>query len=187
MFRLKDTARTRIRVDADSSNLERSRLDDRHEPDDKPDNKTFVAEDAALRPDDRAAAAREPGVSGTVAGDRRGDRAGGGGVHCADGTPGHAAVPGGRRAAGGDCCSRWWDRSVLVICCAVISPTRAAAAFRKPRPRCLRAKARITLRTVVGKFLCTSATLASGIPLGREGPSVQVGAGSRRCWGARWA
>src|SRR5216684_7054813 len=36
---------------------------------------------------------------------------------------------------------------------------------------------RITLRTVVGKFFCTSATLASGIPLGREGPSVQVGAG----------
>jgi len=36
---------------------------------------------------------------------------------------------------------------------------------------------RITLRTVFGKFLCTSATLASGIPLGREGPSVQVGGG----------
>src|SRR5712675_122419 len=35
----------------------------------------------------------------------------------------------------------------------------------------------ITMRTVVGKFFCTSATLASGIPLGREGPSVQVGAG----------
>ena len=36
---------------------------------------------------------------------------------------------------------------------------------------------RITMRTVIGKFFCTSATLASGIPLGREGPSVQVGAG----------
>src|SRR6202051_3482230 len=36
---------------------------------------------------------------------------------------------------------------------------------------------RITLRTVLGKFFCTSATLASAIPLGREGPSVQVGAG----------
>ncbi len=35
----------------------------------------------------------------------------------------------------------------------------------------------ITLRTVLGKFFCTSATLASGIPLGREGPSVQVAAG----------
>jgi CIC family chloride channel protein len=35
----------------------------------------------------------------------------------------------------------------------------------------------ITIRTVFGKFLCTSATLASGIPLGREGPAVQVGGG----------
>jgi CIC family chloride channel protein len=35
----------------------------------------------------------------------------------------------------------------------------------------------IRLHTVIGKFFCTSATLASGIPLGREGPSVQVGAG----------
>jgi chloride channel protein, CIC family len=35
----------------------------------------------------------------------------------------------------------------------------------------------IALRTVLGKFGCTAATLASGIPLGREGPSVQVGAG----------
>ncbi len=35
----------------------------------------------------------------------------------------------------------------------------------------------ITFRTVVGKFLCTSITLASGIPLGPEGPSVQVGGG----------
>jgi chloride channel protein, CIC family len=36
---------------------------------------------------------------------------------------------------------------------------------------------KITLATVLGKFFCTSATLASGIPLGREGPAVQVGAG----------
>lgn len=36
---------------------------------------------------------------------------------------------------------------------------------------------RITLATILGKFFCTSATLASGVPLGREGPSVQVGAG----------
>ena len=35
----------------------------------------------------------------------------------------------------------------------------------------------ISLRTVLGKFFCTSATLASGIPLGREGPSVQISAG----------
>src|SRR6266403_3161561 len=36
---------------------------------------------------------------------------------------------------------------------------------------------RISLGTVFGKFFCTSATLACGIPLGREGPAVQVGAG----------
>jgi CIC family chloride channel protein len=36
---------------------------------------------------------------------------------------------------------------------------------------------RITIRTVLGKFFCTATTLACGIPLGREGPSVQVGAG----------
>jgi CIC family chloride channel protein len=36
---------------------------------------------------------------------------------------------------------------------------------------------RISLSTVFGKFFCTSATLACGIPLGREGPAVQVGAG----------
>ncbi|HEX3866148.1 MAG TPA: chloride channel protein [Gemmatimonadaceae bacterium] len=36
---------------------------------------------------------------------------------------------------------------------------------------------RISLRTVLGKFACCSAALASGIALGREGPSVQIGAG----------
>jgi CIC family chloride channel protein len=36
---------------------------------------------------------------------------------------------------------------------------------------------RITMRTVVGKFVCCCTALASGVSLGREGPSVQVGAG----------
>ncbi|MEO7987252.1 MAG: chloride channel protein, partial [Gemmatimonadales bacterium] len=35
----------------------------------------------------------------------------------------------------------------------------------------------ISMRTTVGKFLCCSITLASGIALGREGPAVQIGAG----------
>lgn len=43
----------------------------------------------------------------------------------------------------------------------------------------------ISLRTVLGKFFCTAATLASGIPLGREGPAVQVGAGIGSVLG-RW-
>jgi chloride channel protein, CIC family len=43
----------------------------------------------------------------------------------------------------------------------------------------------ITAGTVFGKFFCTSATLASGIPLGREGPAVQVGAGIASVLGRR--
>jgi len=43
----------------------------------------------------------------------------------------------------------------------------------------------ISLRTVLGKFVCTATTLASGIPLGREGPSVQVGAGIASVLGRR--
>jgi CIC family chloride channel protein len=43
----------------------------------------------------------------------------------------------------------------------------------------------ISLGTVFGKFFCTSVTLASGIPLGREGPSVQVGAGIASVLGRR--
>jgi CIC family chloride channel protein len=36
---------------------------------------------------------------------------------------------------------------------------------------------RISFRTVLGKFFCCSASLASGIALGREGPSAHIGAG----------
>ena len=43
----------------------------------------------------------------------------------------------------------------------------------------------IRLRTVLGKFGCSSVSLASGIALGREGPSVQVGAGIASTLGRR--
>jgi chloride channel protein, CIC family len=43
----------------------------------------------------------------------------------------------------------------------------------------------IRLRTVFGKFFCCSASLASGITLGREGPAVQVGAGIASVLGRR--
>jgi len=43
----------------------------------------------------------------------------------------------------------------------------------------------IRLRTVLGKFGLSSVSLASGISLGREGPSVQVGAGIASVLG-RW-
>lgn len=35
----------------------------------------------------------------------------------------------------------------------------------------------ISLKTVAGKFLCCTLSLSSGLALGREGPSVQIGAG----------
>ena len=44
----------------------------------------------------------------------------------------------------------------------------------------------ISLRTVFGKFLCCSISLASGIALGREGPSVQIGAGIASAIGRRF-
>ena len=47
------------------------------------------------------------------------------------------------------------------------------------------AEGRIAFKTVFGKFFCTSATLASGIPLGREGPAVQVGAGTASLLGRK--
>jgi CIC family chloride channel protein len=43
----------------------------------------------------------------------------------------------------------------------------------------------ITFRTAVGKFFCCAVSLASGIALGREGPSVQVGSGLASVFGRR--
>jgi chloride channel protein, CIC family len=45
---------------------------------------------------------------------------------------------------------------------------------------------RISLRTVLGKFFCCATSLASGIALGREGPSVQIGAGIASVLGRRF-
>ncbi|MCU1261827.1 MAG: Cl-channel, voltage-gated family protein [Bryobacterales bacterium] len=44
----------------------------------------------------------------------------------------------------------------------------------------------ISLKTVIGKFVCCSISLASGIALGREGPSVQIGAGIASVLGRRF-
>lgn len=44
---------------------------------------------------------------------------------------------------------------------------------------------RISFHTVVGKFICCCTALASGIALGREGPSVQIGAGISSVIGRR--
>jgi chloride channel protein, CIC family len=43
----------------------------------------------------------------------------------------------------------------------------------------------ITFRTVIGKFVCSSIELATGIALGREGPSVHVGSGIASVFGRR--
>lgn len=43
----------------------------------------------------------------------------------------------------------------------------------------------IGLRTVVGKFVCSSISLGSGVALGREGPSVHIGAGIASAAGRR--
>jgi chloride channel protein, CIC family len=43
----------------------------------------------------------------------------------------------------------------------------------------------ISFKTAAGKFFCSSLSLASGIALGREGPSVQVGAGIASALGRR--
>jgi CIC family chloride channel protein len=43
----------------------------------------------------------------------------------------------------------------------------------------------ISGKTVLGKFLCCSVSLGSGISLGREGPSVQIGAGIASVIGQR--
>jgi chloride channel protein, CIC family len=44
----------------------------------------------------------------------------------------------------------------------------------------------ISLKTVFGKFACCAISLASGIALGREGPSVQIGAGIASVIGRRF-
>ena len=43
----------------------------------------------------------------------------------------------------------------------------------------------IHMRTVIGKFLCSAITLGSGVALGREGPSVHIGAGIASAAGRR--
>jgi CIC family chloride channel protein len=43
----------------------------------------------------------------------------------------------------------------------------------------------ISLATVIGRFMCSVTSLASGIALGREGPSVQIGAGIASVVGRR--
>lgn len=62
-------------------------------------------------------------------------------------------------------------------------PEARGSGIPQTRAALLRDRGRISLRTVLGKFACTSATIAGGVPLGREGPSVHVGAGVASVFG----
>lgn len=56
-------------------------------------------------------------------------------------------------------------------------PEARGSGIPQTRVALLLLKGRIGMRTVVGKFVCSSISLGSGVALGREGPSVHIGAG----------
>jgi CIC family chloride channel protein len=78
-----------------------------------------------------------------------------------------------------------WHRVVLHVAVSLVMgcllyryfPNARGSGVPQTKAALYAREGRISSRTVFGKFFCTSVTLASGIPLGREGPSVQVGAG----------
>jgi chloride channel protein, CIC family len=86
-----------------------------------------------------------------------------------------------------------WRRLLLPIACSLgmgyllyrYFPDARGSGVPQTKAALFARDGRITLSTVLGKFFCTSATLACGIPLGREGPSVQVGAGIASVLGRR--
>ena len=86
-----------------------------------------------------------------------------------------------------------WRRIVLPVLGALVSgyllfryfPDARGSGIPQTKAALYIQDGRITLRTVVGKFLCCSTSLASGIALGREGPSVQIGAGIASVLGRR--
>jgi CIC family chloride channel protein len=64
-------------------------------------------------------------------------------------------------------------------------PEARGSGIPQTRVALLLQKGFISLRTVAGKFICSSITLGSGIALGREGPSVHIGAGIASVAGRR--
>jgi chloride channel protein, CIC family len=86
-----------------------------------------------------------------------------------------------------------WRRFFLPVSCSLVMgyllyryfPDARGSGVPQTKAALFAREGRITLATVLGKFFCTSATLACGIPLGREGPSVQVGAGIASVLGRR--
>jgi CIC family chloride channel protein len=104
----------------------------------------------------------------------------------ADGTNGNAAVSGGRCSLATSAvpgCGLGLGVGYLLF---RYFPYARGSGVPQTKAALYAREGRILPRTVLGKFFCTSATLASGIPLGREGPSVQVGAGVASVLGFSW-
>src|SRR5207249_770257 len=64
-------------------------------------------------------------------------------------------------------------------------PDGRGSGIPQTRVALLLQKGVISLRTVVGKFICSAVSLGSGVALGREGPSVHIGAGIASVTGRR--
>lgn len=64
-------------------------------------------------------------------------------------------------------------------------PSARGSGIPQTRVALILQKGQISLRTVVGKFICSSISLGSGVALGREGPSVHIGAGIASVAGRR--
>jgi len=86
-----------------------------------------------------------------------------------------------------------WRRLVLPVAGAVISgfllhryfPNARGSGIPQTKTALFIHDGFILFRTALGRFLCSSISLASGIALGREGPSVQVAAGIASTLGRR--
>lgn len=64
-------------------------------------------------------------------------------------------------------------------------PDARGSGIPQTRVALLLQKGVISLRTVIGKFICSAVSLGSGVALGREGPSVHIGAGIASVIGRR--
>ena len=86
-----------------------------------------------------------------------------------------------------------WRRLAVPVLGALVSgwllvryfPEARGSGIPQTKTALLLRQGRITLRTVIGKFACSSIALSSGIALGREGPTVHVGAGVASVLGRR--
>jgi CIC family chloride channel protein len=87
-----------------------------------------------------------------------------------------------------------WTRIFIPVLGALISgfmlvryfPNARGSGIPQTRAAIFIHNGQISLRTVIGKFVCCSISLASGISLGREGPSVQMGGGVASVIGQRF-